>query len=311
MAITSSVLVDAVTDSTFGIRKYTERYLVTTDAPTTALRSIVDYSGVPDYGDGFSDDPISVVQNKSARQVDGTRTKFEVTVQYEPYERSGHNSGDDEFNNPLDAPPEYSWGFASREIALTHDINDNPIINTAGDQFIPATEITLYDLQLTIVQNVEDYRPEQSWLSIGTVNEKAFVVAGLEIPIKSALMTERTASSEVFEDESERIEYWKVTTVLVLRVESEWIAKRAGGVVGGVVQPMVALGPRNAWFRRILNAGLDEIKNGKPERISVDGQKASDPKLLKEDGTYEADSTGAVWVGAEVYFATDFGVFQL
>lgn len=315
MAITGSTLIDATTNSTFGIRKYTERYHVTTDAPTTALRSIVDYSGIPKYGAEFNDDSISVVQNKSAQQVDGTRTKFIVTVEYAPYDRAGHNSLGDEFNNPLDAPSEYTWGYASRQEVITHDKNQNPILNTAGDQFIPAAEKTVYDLQLTVVQNLEDYKPLTSWEAVSKVNSKEFTVAGLQVPVKAALLTERTATSEVFEDEAnnERIEYWTVTTVIQFRMhDPDWVAKRFDGFDGGSVKPLVEIGVGNAWYKRILNSGLDEYRNGEQVRIRIDGQEVTDPKLLKENGTREPDpGNNAFWIGADIYDTFDFGTLQL
>lgn len=309
MAILGATQIDVSTRSTSFVRNYTARYHVTTDAPTVDLKSIVEYSSIPEYGTEFPGDPISVVQEKTAAQVNGTRTKFLVTVIYGPYDRAGHNSSADEFSNPLDAPAEYTWGFSSRQEPVTHDVNNKAILNTAGDPFIPAPEKTVYDLQLTIVQNVEDYRPLQSWNRVGTVNNRQMTIAGLLVPAKAALMKERTATSQIFteDDDNIRIEYWEVTTVLIFReVDQQWLDEE-GEIIG----------PFNSWFKRVLNAGMEAkveqngVLVGPVPIRGEDGEQTKEPKLLKLDGTRELDPEQANWVAAEVYKATDFGVLQL
>lgn len=314
MAIIKSVLVEATTQSTSFVRNYTEKYLVSTDGPTTDLRSIVEYKGspglaIPKYGAEFDGDSIAVVLSKSATPTDSTRTQFVVSVEYGPYENAGHNHTADEFSNPLDAPPEYTWGYSSRQEVVTQTLFQGvevPILNTAGDQFIPAVEKTVYDLQLTVVQNVEDFRPVRSRNLVGTVNKKEFSVAGIDVPVKSSLVTERSATSEVFEDveADARIEYWTVTTVMVFRDHNPlWVAVDGLGNV---------LDPRNAWYKRILNAGLDQLgDDGKQHRITIDSQEVTEPKLLTVAGLHEPVSADAVWIGAEIYKTADHGKLAL
>jgi hypothetical protein len=327
MAIIDCTLVHASTTTTAFIRNYTEVYNVFTDAPTTDLRSIVEYDGsngglaIPKKGTGFFYDRISVVQSKTAAPVDGTRQKFMVTVEYGPYDRAGHNSSDEEFDNPLDAPSEYSWGFASRALAMTWDINDNLMVNTAGEPFIPAPEKQEYDLQLTVLQNVQDYEPERSWDLIGKVNDREFEVAGLKVPVKTALLTERSATSQIFVDDEEtiRIEYWEVTTILQFRRPNpDW---RAPQEIDGLFQEN-AFVENNAWKKRILNAGLNEqVDVPDPENptvftktkvpIQLDGQPVTEPKLLDVDGAYEDDRLDAIWLPFEIYESADLGSLQL
>jgi hypothetical protein len=316
MAITDCTLVQATTTSTGFVRNYTEIYQVITDAATTDLKSVVEYNGalgglpIPEYGQPFEHDNISVVLSKSAQQADGTRTKFVVTVEYGPYDRAGHNLSADEFNNPLEAPPEYTWGFASRSRALTEDANGQVIVNAAGDPFIPAPEKQEFDLQLTVVQNLEDFSPLQAWSFMGKVNSREFPVAGFIVPVKGALLTERSATSEIFVKEDEdnfRIEYWEVTTVLQLRRDDErWLDEND--------QPLAD----NHWFKRILNAGLNQrvpdLANPGQFRkvpIELDGQAISDPLLLDRDGAYEDDKANAVWLEFEIYDTADLGQLAL
>jgi hypothetical protein len=321
MAILGSTLLKSSTSSTAISRTYTEMYHVTTDAPTTDLKSIVEYDGsgpdagpkIPNYGAGFAYDRFSVVQSKSAENIDGTRTKFVVTVEYAPYDRSGHNSFEDEFDNPLDAPSQYTWGFVSRSLVVTHDINNNLIVNAADDLFVPAPEQTEYDLQLTVVQNLPEYADPYSF--IGSVNSEEFTVAGYQVNKKEALCTERSATSEIFvEKESDtRIEYWQVTTVLVFRKGDAGWRDENDLLVGGADNS-------NGWFLRILNAGLNAykvIEEGPPvvrKKVPIaldDNQEVKDPQLLTPDGQHETERLLANWIPAEIYGTEEFGLMRL
>ncbi len=156
--------------------------------------------------------------------------------------------------NPLEAPADVSWGSATYTDPAVDDIDDNAIVNSAGQPFDPPLTIERRALVATIVYNSEDFDPSQAAEFQGTVNVGATVIGNFNVEARMAKIIEIGATQQYYKD----IVYWQVTVKVEINPET--------------------------WDRKVLDQGIYETINGKTDYMTTDkDEQVTEP--LKLDGS--------------------------
>jgi hypothetical protein len=247
--------------------------------------NVLAYTGFPQFIDTLPGFPMLICVDRDARpNGDADHPKFWLaTFRYETFR------GDDatqQPENPIDRDPKVSWGGDQFETPAIQDIvTGNAILNTAGDPFDPPKMIDDSRLVVTVDYALAsvptwilDYR--------NSVNAAAFTIEGIAVGIKEAKLSDVTVSAWEW-DKTYR--HRKVRLTLHLNDKD--------------------------WRSRPLNEGLHEIKDGKKQRVLINGHEAAQPVPLDINGLeipYTTLPGAAIPAGPfDVYPAKDFTVLNI
>lgn len=179
--------------------------------------------------------------------------------------------------NPLDEPADIQWGFAQFQKPVQYDINNQPILNSAGD---PVTDQEIDDsrLVLTVTRNEASFNPLLAFQYRDAVNATPFKGC----PIGTVKVANIGAVEK--HDKPDFGVYYTVTYTF-------------------------HFDPKG-FDRIILDQGYREKIDGKMKHILVQGQKITEPHLL--DGTgkklpVDGQPRFKTW---RVYPRLPFGVFN-
>ena len=156
---------------------------------------------------------------------------------------------------PTTRPNDYSVATSTYPMAVWRDIDNNAVVNAAGDPFMPPLEIQRAEATITVGLNSLN-APSGAWLgSVGCLNSNTMVIgAYLANPGQAKL---NSISAQFLYENG--INYWRWTLV--------W-------------------GYRTTWAAELLNQGLREKRDGKIVPILDDatGYKIDQPVLLTAAG---------------------------
>jgi len=216
-------------------------------APITARQA----PGIPRVGQRHPTDPTAVCRSVEPKSL--SPILWRVTASYAT--PSGATNEKGESLNPLDAPPEISYDFEQIQQMIDTDLDDKPIVNTAGDPFDPKPEIPYGRPLVRITRNEQEFpgaKARDYAGGRGAINSDAFKgwPPGT-VRCRNISGTDQTEGEFAY-----------------CRVTYEFICDAEG------------------WQPRPLNIGLREKKDGEMVVIKdKDGQPVSQPVALNKDGT--------------------------
>lgn len=155
--------------------KYRRTFQVLTDNPQDGPSVVLDHPFIPELGDQYevvdtsTGVPVSVVDNEayvSAIEVDQDDDNFQnwtITVDYEGVE------------DPLSIPADVDFDPVPFQKALVDDVNDEPVVNTAGDPFENGVTVDRHRFRLTIVKNVLDFDHVEALDYMDSLNQEPFL----------------------------------------------------------------------------------------------------------------------------------------
>jgi len=119
-------------------------------------------SGIPALNSAHPHKPWLHVKNKVAESIGPF--DYEVTVNYSTQSTTGDQEGEtfDPTANPLEAPWEVEWGFATANEPINTDITGKPILNSAEESPDPSVTRDISDLVLRIRRNESAFNPLQA-----------------------------------------------------------------------------------------------------------------------------------------------------
>jgi hypothetical protein len=210
--------------------------------------------GIPRVGQRHPADPTAVCRTVEPKAI--SPHYFRVTASY--YTPSGGTNEQGETVNPLDLPPEVSYGYESIMQMVDVDLDDKAIVNAAGEPFDPLPEVTVYLPVLRV-----------------TRNETAF-------PANIA----RDYGGGRGAVNSDSFRGWPKGTALCRPITGA--DQRAGEIIYCRVAYEIVF-DSNGWQPRPLNMGYRELVGGKLVVIKdKDGQAVSQPVALNANGTAKA-----------------------
>jgi len=124
------------------------------DPPETAAIVVRQAPGIPRRGDKHPGDPFAFCRRLVPESLGKGQILWRVTAEY--YTPGGGGAAGDS-TNPLDQPADVSWGFEQIMQQVDFDLDDKPIVNSAGDPFDPNPEIAIARPVLTVSRNVKTF----------------------------------------------------------------------------------------------------------------------------------------------------------
>jgi hypothetical protein len=247
----------SVSDGRKYVRKFRAFSNYAGDGPQTVLNSFFIRRGDP-YITITDNDPNAFAMNLSCEQEEGDQLCWIVTVDYGWYDVNEAGGGPNQ--NPLNMPIDVTFGFRDYEHVVQADINNKPILNSAGDPYNPPVVINLPNQLLTVVRNEASYDSAMAYSYRNSINSDSF--AG-----QSALFAKTIA----------------ITPKNIFHQDIGWYYQ--------VTYEFEFLNPRNAagtkgWHKILLDQGyrqLDPVTK-KPVAITLKGQPITQPMLLDGNG---------------------------
>jgi len=269
---------DGKKGSTQWVRKFT--VTVTNQYGTVYAPTVLSDWRIPKNGSSHPTSPWFRCRSAKANRV--SPIMFEVECSYK-------SESPDPEENPLDAPPEISYGTLSSTEEIDEDIDGNPL-NTAAGEPITGIKIPIGDLSATVTKNIEAFDPSSIYTYTNTVNSAVF------LGFSAGVVRVHNISAKIVY--AEDLTYWTVTVQFHFRYPVHTTAERA-------------------WWKRVRHEGtiyfedvtictsppcdptiLVTAKDGNGDRT---GTKC----MLTPEGYKETDSTIAHWVEFEVFRTTD------
>lgn len=185
MAVTNVDLVwsgETWDDTIEGQRAYRELYRVISNDPQESAQNVRGAAGIPALGAAFVSDAAAIAISRSASRLDTTRLVWEVTVEYEIPELEPTDP-----DNPLNDPVRIRWTSSLERVPAFKDINDEAIVNSAGDYFDPPPEKDQAVWTINIQFNAAVV-PAAIISYAGAVNSGAITIDGIAIATEQARM---------------------------------------------------------------------------------------------------------------------------
>lgn len=276
-------------------RSYTRKYLVLTDSryddAIVVSNGVDPFSGefIPPLGfrynngspfpGSFQSDLGAFVSQIDCVEVERSHSGsfWEVTVQYSSTDPAAFDA-----QNPLNSPPRISWGLSRFTSVAEFDINQNAILNSAGDYFDPPLEKDDSRQVLTIVRNEPTYDASMTYVYKDSINEDVF----WGLPPGVVKLMDRSAELQHSGDcPINGGYYWEVKYEFEIRPEG--------------------------WTRYVLDQGLKQLDGGNLVNIvDANGEPISSPMLLNGEGGV-GSAGGAVFLPFDVYQPRNFAAFGL
>ncbi|MDT8389441.1 MAG: hypothetical protein RRC34_02920 [Lentisphaeria bacterium] len=247
-----------------GQRSYRETYLVKTDTDTDSAVTVLGASGLPALNAGFTGDTSAIVMSLAPKVVGIGRRNWHVDVEYKTLQPTDFTA------DPLDTPPDISWGSYTLSEIAEEDKDGAAILNTAGDPYDPPIEIDRHYPLVTISRYQASYSPSSAFSVRDSLNSAAVTIAGLALSARQGLMIDYDSVSETIDGTT----YQRVTYRIMCK-------------------------PGSGWVYRTVSRGYRALVGGERKVIYIDGEPASKPVHL--------DAAGAVLaVGATPYVQTHY-----
>lgn len=173
--------------------------------------------------------------------------------------------------NPLQEKPVITWGFSDYDLVADKDNSGALVKNSAGDPFDPPLTETFSFLTLSITRNVTavGYNPLTARDYKNSVNSADCTVAGITITNGDGLLKDYSMEPKTTNGVS-------------------FIQEKIGILISD---------REGRWARKILDAGLYEMVNGKRTRIQDDnGQDVVSPVKLNGAGAKAANGAAPTWL---------------
>lgn len=168
MAVTEVHLAHIEAEETAVARRYTETWVVRCNAVENG-KTILDASGLPQYGDSYSGDSQATVVNRRPVLDAKSPRVWSVTILYDTSSDGSVETGD-----PITDPPDVVWDWQESTKPLVRDLNNVKVVNTAGERFDPPIVQPEFIGVLRYVRNERTFDIAQAKLYANVVNSDVF-----------------------------------------------------------------------------------------------------------------------------------------
>lgn len=220
-------------------------------------------------------------RNVKVRQQSGEPRHWQIEAEYSTAPSEDQEQQEE---NPLNRPAKRKWRTNKYRQAIDRDVNNQAILNSAGDYFDPPVEVDRSHWTCTVTKNVADV-PSYILDYEDAVNNAAITLGGISIAQYTAKIDELDISELKIEGD---YEYYEFTYTLEFRRE-KW-------------QPL-----------KVLDQGM-RFKSGSDRKQIMDNstpaRPVSSPRLLDGAGAVLSNPTPATAVYRDftVYYAKSFTV---
>lgn len=273
-------------------RTYTRVFLVRTDSATYGAYYAGSHPSIPLIWSAHPEDALARCTSLDVQQDAGDPLQWRITANYAYYadQASNASTGDatvdnqqkgqdpaDRVQSPLSRPRDYQISTTSYKIATATACNTStnaytvPIVNSAGDPFLPPLETERGAATITVGLNSSS-APSSTWIqAIGYVNASSYTIGPYVIGAGLAKL-DSVSAQRAFEN---NVAYWRWTLVFSYR-------------------PL-------GWAVVVMDAGKREKSaiSGEMRNITMNGVPVSSPVPLNGSGyklsrtLIEADPVGA------------------
>lgn len=136
---------------------------------------IFDDPRVPARGSLCPWDFTSICRKRRIKQNSETPNLFQIVIEYSNQALAGEEPDRTEEDNPLAHPADVSWDSEEVREAITKDLDNKPIINSAMQRFETAVEIVRRRRVITIVKNFATWNDTIAEVYEECVNSVAFL----------------------------------------------------------------------------------------------------------------------------------------
>lgn len=265
-----------------GAREYMRAWNVWTDDQHTGAAEVVFAAGIPDYLTPYYtptlSDNYALVVGKQSKQ-GSYRKHWVVEVKY-----STDLTQLSRTDNPLDAPAEIGWSFASTTVVVEKDRNGNAIVNSAKQPINPPLTRERYALVLNYSANRPTYDPIQALDFMDTVNDSSFYGASAG----QCRLTKWNAVRKVGNIDGTVDYYW------VHDIEIHFLP--------------------NGWAEELQDRGPLELVSGKlkePPAGETSGLVSAEPRLLDGNGRFLDPGETPVYLSFDVLRERNFALLGI
>ncbi len=260
-------------------KRYTRTFRILTDTTTRGSREVLDHAELPDYGDIWeSVGPGGIVNDfdedafvTEKRVVSNNRDLYHEWIIAVEYVGRG---------DPTLEPPEVSWASVKFQAAYQKDVNDQFVVNSAGDPYEGGLTRDRTRFTVMIRQNVLTWNPVQAMEYLDTLNETLF------LPIRHppgfdpglAKLSELNADAVWYADLGD-IHYWKRQAKIEINLlgwRDKILDAGFNKLVGGVRVPIVLAAGKPSSPVPLDGAGQPLPAGGDPEYITRDPYETKD-----------------------------------
>ncbi len=277
-------------------KSYERVFKVVTTDRTEKVKKVREAAGIPRIGDRHPEDGTATVSSVKAEPAPGATPLFMVNVRYDDTVPIELEPGEGRAIAESGLPRIGMQTITQRE-PLEKDAFNNPVLNSAGDRFIPTIEIDRSHLVITIAHRVDfdKFTPDLIKAFIDAVNEKNFFgfnTKQLKITKLGGNMVDITVGDR-------KDVAWDIQ--LTMRFRSSWLIelldlgrfKIDGGKAFTIQTAFSGRGP--------------EIRiEGRRHILDQFGHPVDDPVLLDGEGEPLAKGANAVFLTFNGYNPKDF-----
>lgn len=274
------------------------------------LDEILLYTGIPHLGDSYtSDSTYLVCTNRTVRDLD-TGWNFEVTCNYDltPYGIWSVRVTSQVVEMVLEKTKAVYSGVGDKPLRFVNEptkyLGSNPegtvdefIFNRAGEPFDPPVMTQRRQKVINLSMLVQD------------ITDVGFSSVGELIEYEDCVNSTRLQLFSIPDNAGTRVDFW---TLLLEEINVEKLIK-PDGTCDLLVTIRIVYDPLG-HCQVVLNAGYNELVNGKPQKIKEAGQvEVSSPRPLDANGlAVPQDSLpgSATYIVFPDHFAVDFAPFN-
>ena len=214
--------------------EYTRKFRVIVGNHLDNAVTILAYAGIPRIGDMYATmggdvDPAAVCKEVRAAQDDDAWKIWEVEAKFGKATEDTQSQTPQQIQNPLKRPADIGWGFSRHSRSLFRDVDNKPVLNSAGDFFDPPPEIDDSRPVLTISRNEGGFDASRAIEYQDAVNSDSFFGFSPGQVKVASISSQRQIENNIV--------FWKTTYEFEMR-QDKWVpleildvGKRATGRV--------------------------------------------------------------------------------
>lgn len=168
------------------------------DDPHEIMAAIITHPGIPSRLALCPWDVTSICRSRKITQDSDAPWIFHVELQYSNQPLDGEKPDQDNDENPLNRPSDISWDSEEVLEALTKDLDNVPILNSARQCYSQAVTAERRRRVITIVKNQETYNDITAEAYEGCVNSVSFLSKAAGKVYCKKISARRTFESNIY-----------------------------------------------------------------------------------------------------------------
>lgn len=287
-------------------RSYKRVFLVETDNPGYGPYYAGSHPSIPAVWSIHPEDPLAYCVGFNVENDQGDPTLWRITANYSYNADTAYGGGPgtgptgnpaidtqqqgiapaDRVQNPLSRPRDYQINTVGFPEAAPYDIKGNPIVNSAGDPFLPVAERMRYNAIINLgLNNLTP--PSESWYSsLGRVNANTVTFIMPNDTLTCAAKTLKLTGLNSVAAHENGVSYWRWSLTFEYKpFNTTWTTP--GSITGGWVQTSGTTWPRLGHMLILIDQGKREYYagTGKWKDITTEPNYAPVSQPVLFDGT--------------------------